>query len=147
MRFMVMIKSSPETEAGEMPSDELLLEMGKYNEELVKAGVMKDGAGLHPTSEGARIRFEGQKMTVMDGPFAESKEVIAGFWVWECASLQEAIAWLKKAPQSPGQADYEIRRIFEMEDFVQGEGIEQHKKVAKQMKDQGVQSHLAYDRD
>ncbi|WP_404400721.1 YciI family protein [Pelagibacterium halotolerans] len=144
MRFMVMIKASAETEAGVMPTDEQLLAMGKYNEELVAAGVMKDGAGLHPTSRGARIVMKDGETIVTDGPFAETKEVIAGFWIWECASLAEAIEWLKKVPESPGQADYEIRQIFEMEDFVQGEGIEQHKKVAQQMEEQGLESQTAY---
>ena len=118
MRVMVIVKASPESEAGEMPSTELLTEMGKYNEELVKNGIMLAGDGLHPSSRGKRIRFEGTKRSVVDGPFAETKELIAGFWIWECASLQEAIEWVKKCPNpQTGDSDIEIRQIFEAEDF------------------------------
>ena len=98
MRFMVIVKASKESEAGEMPTEQLLTEMGKYNEELVKAGVMLAGDGLHPSSKGARIRFEGAKRTVIDGPFTETKELVAGYWLWQCKSKEEAIQWLKRAP-------------------------------------------------
>ncbi|MEX1142822.1 MAG: YciI family protein [Thermoleophilaceae bacterium] len=116
MRFMVLVPASLESEAGQMPSTELLEEMTKYNEELVKAGVMLAGDGLHPTSKGARVRFEGGERTVVDGPFTESKELIAGYWVWECASREEAIEWLKRAPFDGG-TEVELRPIFENDDF------------------------------
>ena len=116
MRFMVIVKASPESEAGVMPTTEQLAAMGKYNEELVNAGVMIGGDGLHPTSKGVRITFNGDKRTVVDGPFAETKELIAGYWLWEVASKDEAIAWLKKAPFDGG-ATVEIRQIFSTEDF------------------------------
>jgi hypothetical protein len=118
MRFMVIVKATEESEAGVMPSTEMLTEMGKYNEELVKAGIMLDGDGLHPSSKGARVRFEGSKRTVTDGPFAETKELVAGFWIWQCASLDEAIEWVKKCPNPMlGPSEIEIRQIFEAEDF------------------------------
>lgn len=118
MRFMVIVKASKESEAGEMPSTELLAAMGNYNEELVKAGVMKAGEGLHPSSKGARVRFSGSTRSVIDGPFAETKELIAGFWLWECASLQEAIEWVKKCPNPmTSDSDIEIRQIFDAADF------------------------------
>ena len=115
MRFMVLVKASKESEAGVMPSQELLTEMGKFNEKLVKAGVMLAGEGLAPTSQGARVKFTGKKTSVIDGPFAETKELVAGYWVWKCKSLDEAINWLKKAPFQ--DTEVEIRRIFEFEDF------------------------------
>ena len=118
MRFMVIVKASPETEAGEMPSEELLSQMQSYNEELVKAGVMLAGEGLHPSSRGARVRFEGAKRTTIDGPFAETKELIAGFWLFQVSSLEEAIEWVKRCPNPTGEAsEIEIRQIFEAEDF------------------------------
>ena len=116
MRFMVIVKASPESEAGVMPTREILAAMGKYNEELVKAGVMLAGDGLHPSSKGARVRFEGSKRTVIDGPFAETKELIAGYWLWQCKSRDEAIEWLKRAPFDGG-TEVEIRQVFEAEDF------------------------------
>ena len=116
MRFMVLVPASPESEAGEMPSTELLEEMTTYNEELAKAGVMLAGEGLHPTSKGARVRFDGDQRTVTDGPFTESKELIAGYWVWECASREEAIEWLKRAPFDGG-TEIELRQIFDEADF------------------------------
>ena len=121
MRFMVMVKATKNSEAGVMPSRELFEAMGKFNEELVKAGIMKAGEGLHPSSKGARVHFSGAKRTVIDGPFAETKELVAGFWLWECKSLEEAIAWVKKCPNPmPGEdSDVEIRRIYEAEDFGQ----------------------------
>ncbi len=102
MRFMVIVKASPESEAGQMPSQELLAAMGRYNEELARAGVMLAGDGLHPSSKGARVRFEGTKRTVIDGPFAETKELVAGYWIWQCKSMDEAIEWLKRAPFDGG---------------------------------------------
>ena len=115
MRFMVIVKASKESEAGVLPSQELLTEMGKFNEELVKAGVMLAGEGLHASSKGVRVRFSGGKRTVIDGPFAETKELIAGFWLWQVKSKEEAIEWLKRAPFD--QTEVEIRQVFEPEDF------------------------------
>jgi hypothetical protein len=118
MRFMVIVKASKDSEAGVMPSEKLLAEMGKYNEELVKAGVMLAGEGLHPSSKGARIRLSGNQRTVVDGPFAETKELIAGYWLWQAKSLQEAIDWAKRCPNPTGEAgELEIRQVFEAEDF------------------------------
>src|SRR5688572_33096848 len=102
MKVMVMVKASKDSEAGVMPSEKLLTEMGKYNDELVKAGIMLAGEGLHPTSKGARVRFSGKERTVIDGPFTEAKEIVAGYWIWECASRDEAIEWLKRAPFDGG---------------------------------------------
>jgi hypothetical protein len=118
MRFMVIIKADANSEAGQMPSERVLTEMGKYNEELVKAGVMLAGEGLHPSSKGARVRFSGTKRTVIDGPFSESKELIAGFWLIQVKSKEEAIEWVKRIP-NPDEADteVEIRQVFEAEDF------------------------------
>jgi hypothetical protein len=116
MRFMVLVPGSPQSEAGEMPSTELLEAMTRYNEELVKAGVMVGGDGLRPTADGARIRFEGEERTVTDGPFAESKELVAGYWLWECDSREDAVEWLKKAPFDGG-TEIELRQIAELEDF------------------------------
>ena len=115
MRFMVLVKANKDSEAGVMPTEQMLAEMGAYNEQLVKAGVMKAGEGLHPSNKGARVRFEGKKRTLIDGPFAETKELVAGFWMWEVKSKAEAIEWLKKAPFQEGEV--EIRQIFEAEDF------------------------------
>jgi hypothetical protein len=119
MRFMAMVKANKDSEAGVMPSEELLAEMGKYNEELVKAGVMLAGEGLHPSSKGARVTFSGDKRTVTDGPFTEAKELIAGFWLIQAKSKEEAIEWIKRAPNPmPGQeSEIEIRQVFEAEDF------------------------------
>ena len=118
MRFMVMVKATAESEAGQLPSTELLAAMGKYNEELVRAGVMLAGEGLQPSSKGARIRFSGDKRTVVDGPFAESKELIAGFWLWQCRSREEAIEWAKRCPNPTGsEGELEIRQVFEADDF------------------------------
>src|SRR5687767_7745446 len=116
MRFMVLVKADKNSEAGVMPSTELFAEMGKYNEELVKAGVMLAGEGLHPSSKGARVRFSGKNRTVIDGPFAETKELVAGFWIWQVKSKEEAIEWLKRAPFDGG-TEIELRQIFEAEDF------------------------------
>jgi len=118
MRFMVIVKANADTEAGQLPSTELLAAMGKYNEDLVKAGVMLAGEGLQPSSKGARIRFSGTKRTVVDGPFAETKELIAGFWLWQCRSMDEAIEWAKRCPNPTGaESELEIRLVFEQEDF------------------------------
>ena len=118
MRFMVMVKATRDSEAGVMPSEQLLAEMGRFNEELVKAGVMQAGEGLQPSSKGARVRFSGKDRKVIDGPFAETKELVAGFWIWQCASLQEAIDWVKRCPNPmPGDSEIEIRQVFEAEDF------------------------------
>jgi hypothetical protein len=115
---MVIVKATKDSEAGVMPSEKLLAEMGKYNEELVKAGVMLAGDGLQPSSKGARVRFSGAKRTVIDGPFAETKELIAGYWLWEVKSKEEAIEWVKRCPNpSPGESEIEIRQLFEAEDF------------------------------
>ncbi len=116
MRVMVVVKASEESEAGVMPSEELLTEMGKYNEELARAGVMLAGEGLHPSSRGKRVRFSGDQKTVIDGPFAETKELIAGYWLWQVRSIEEAVEWLKRAPFGGG-AEVEIRPVFEAEDF------------------------------
>ena len=119
MRFMIMVKASKDSEAGKMPSEELLAAMGKYNEELVRAGIMLAGEGLQPSSKGARVRFSGDRRIVTDGPFTETKELIAGFWLWQVKSKEEAIDWVKRCPNPmPGnEAEIEIRQVFEAEDF------------------------------
>jgi hypothetical protein len=116
---MVIVKATKDSEAGVMPSEQLLCDMGNFNEELVKAGVMLAGEGLQPSSKGARVRFSGDKRTVIDGPFAETKELIAGYWIWKCKSLQEAIEWVKRCPSPhPGvETEVEIRQVFEADDF------------------------------
>jgi hypothetical protein len=115
---MIIIKASKESEAGVLPDEKLLTEMGKFNEELVKAGIMLAGEGLHPSSKGARVVFNGTNRTVMDGPFAGKKELIAGFWLWQVKSMQEAIEWVKRCPNPmPGESEIEIRQVFEAEDF------------------------------
>jgi hypothetical protein len=118
MRFMVLIKATKDSEAGVMPSEQLLTEMGKFNEELARAGVMLAGEGLHPSSKGARVRFSGGKRTVIDGPFAETKELLAGFWLWQVKSKEEAIEWVKRCPNPHNEeTEVEIRQVFEAEDF------------------------------
>jgi len=118
MRFMILVKADANSEAGVMPQEDMLAAMGRFNEELVNAGVMQAGEGLHPSSKGARVRFAGRDRQVVDGPFAETKELIAGFWIWKCASLQEAIDWVKRCPNPMlGESEIEIRQIFEAEDF------------------------------
>jgi len=118
MRFMVIVKASKDSEAGVMPSEQLLSEMMAFNEEIAKAGVMLSGEGLHPSSKGVRIRYSGNKRTLIDGPFAETKELIAGFWMWQCKSLDEAIEWAKKIPNPHNEdGDIEIRQVFETADF------------------------------
>ena len=119
MRFMIVVKATKNSEAGMLPNEKLLTEVGKYNEELMKAGVMLSGEGLQPSSKGARVKFSGSERTVIDGPFAETKELIAGFWLWQCKSREEAIEWVKRCPNPmPGEdSEIEIRQVFEAEDF------------------------------
>jgi hypothetical protein len=118
MRFMVLVKATHDSEAGVMPSEQMFAEMGQFNEELVKAGVMQAGEGLQPSSKGARVRFFGKDRKVTKGPFPETDQLVAGFWIWKCASLQEAIDWVKRCPNPmPGESEIEIRQIFESEDF------------------------------
>ena len=119
MRFIILIRATPDSEAGKMPSEQLLADMGKYNEELVNAGIMLAGDGLHPSSKGARVRFSGNQRTVTEGPFPNTRELIAGFWIWKCKSKQEAIDWVKRCPNPmPGtEAEIEIRQLFDPEDF------------------------------
>lgn len=138
MRFLVIVKATKDSEAGIMPSEQLLTEMGNFNEELVKAGVMLSGDGLQSSSKGARVRFSAEKRIVIDGPFAETKELVAGFWMWKCKSLQEAIGWVKRCPSPhPGQeCEIEIRQVFEMEDFgpeMTPELCAQEKQLTKQL--------------
>jgi hypothetical protein len=135
MRFMVIVKASKDSEAGVMPTEALLTAMGKYNEELVKAGVMLAGEGLQASSKGARVRFDGKQRTVIDGPFSETKELIAGFWLWQVRSKEEAIEWLKRAPFEDG-GEVELRQVFEMEDFgaeLTPELREQEKRLAAEI--------------
>lgn len=137
MRFMIMVKATDQSEAGEMPSEELLTAMGKYNEELVKAGVMLAGEGLHPSSKGARVKFSGDRRTVVDGPFAETKELVAGFWLIQVKSKDEAIEWVKRIPNPmPGtEPEIEIRQVFETDDFgpeLSDELREQEERMRKQ---------------
>jgi hypothetical protein len=128
MRFMVFVKANKDSEAGVLPTKELLTEMGKFNQELIKAGVMLAGDGLQASSKGARVRFSGDKRTVIDGPFAETKELVAGYWIWKVNSKAEAIEWLKRAPFRDGEV--EIRQVFEAEDF--GEALSPELRVAEQ---------------
>jgi hypothetical protein len=118
MRFMIIVKANEDSEAGVLPDEKILSEMGKFNEELVKAGVMLEGEGLHPSSKGARVKFSGTKRTVVDGPFTETKELVAGFWIWQVRSMEEAIEWAKRCPNPTGaDGELEIRQIFEADDF------------------------------
>jgi hypothetical protein len=134
MRFMVMVKATKNSEAGAKPTPELLAAMGRFNEELTKAGVMLAGEGLQASSKGARVRFSGEKRTVIDGPFTETKELVAGFWLWKCNSLQEAIDWVKRCPSPmPGEeSDIEIRQVFEAEDF-SAEFAPEHREEAERV--------------
>jgi len=132
MRFMAIVKATKDSEAGKMPSEELLSAMAKFNEEMVKAGVMLDGNGLQPSSRGARVRFSGDKRTVIDGPFAETKELVAGYWILQCKSLAEAIEWIKRCPNPhEGESDIEIRQIFELGDFGTSKAIEHHRRLGE----------------
>jgi hypothetical protein len=134
MRFMVIVKANKHSEAGKMPTEEMLSKMGKFNEEMVKAGVMLDAAGLKPTSQGARIRFEGDKRSVVDGPFAETKELIAGYWIIQVKNKAEAIEWMKRCPKPhDDDCEIEIRPFFELEDFGESPAIDQHRSVGEQM--------------
>ena len=136
MRFMMIVKASKDSEAGKMPSEELLSAMGKYNEELMNAGALVDLAGLHPTSKGARIKFSGGKRTVIDGPFAETKDLIGGYWIIQVKSKAEAIEWAKRAPAPHGEhaeAEIELRQIFEMEDFGPSEAVDRARELGKQL--------------
>ena len=131
MRFMMIVKASPDSEAGKMPSEKDLANMAVFNEEMVKAGVMLAGDGLHPSSKGAKVRFSGGKPTVIDGPFTETKELIAGYWIIQVKSKEEALAWARKVPFVDGEL--EIRQLFELEDFDQGPAIDHHRELREQM--------------
>ena len=134
MRFMVLVKATKDSEAGVLPDEKLLTEMGNFNEELVKAGVMLAGEGLHPSSKGVRVKFSGSQRTVVDGPFAETKELIAGFWLIQVKSKQEAIEWIKRCPNPhEGESEIEIRQIFELEDFGDSEAVEHHRRLGEQI--------------
>jgi len=142
MRFMVILKSDPTTESGAMPSEEMLAAMTRYNEELVRAGVMLAGEGLHPSSKGARVKFDKGQTTVIDGPFSETKELIAGFWILQCKSREEAIEWVKRAPFGEGEVEVEVRQVFDAEDF--GESLtpelrEREARLGEQMKQNAQQ--------
>jgi hypothetical protein len=135
MRFMVMVKATKDSEAGVMPSEELLAAMGKFNEELVKAGVMLEGNGLQPSSKGARIRFAGDKRTVIDGPFAETKELVAGYWLIQVKSLAEAIEWMRRCPNPHNEGgEIEIRQVFELDDFGDSAALDIHRRLDQQLK-------------
>ena len=139
MRFMMIVKASKDSEAGVMPGEKLLAAMARYNEELVKAGVMLDGAGLKPSSKGARIRFSHGKRSVIDGPFAETKELIAGYWIIQVKSREEAIEWAKRAPAPHGEdteCEIELRQFFELEDFAPSPAIEHHRAVEQKLSKQ-----------
>src|SRR5436853_2977791 len=132
MRFMILVKANKDSEAGVLPDEKALTKMGKYNEELAKAGVMLAGEGLQASSRGKRVKFSGKKRTVIDGPFTETKELIAGFWLWKVKSMDEAVEWLKRAPFDGG-TEIEIRQLHEMEDFAPGEAIDRERKLAKEL--------------
>ena len=134
MRFMVMVKATKDSEAGVMPSEELLGAMAKFNEEMVKAGVMLDGNGLQPSSKGARVRFSGDKRTVIDGPFAETKELVAGYWILQVKSKAEAIEWIRRCPNPHNvDSEIEIRQLFELDDFGDSEAVDRHRDLAEQL--------------
>ena len=134
MRFMLLLKADKTTEAGKLPDEKLLAEMGKYNEELVKAGVLLAGEGLQPSSKGARVKFSGANRTVIDGPFPETKELIAGFWLIQVKSKDEAIEWVKRCPNPMlGESEIEIRQVFELEDFGSSEAVEHHAQIQEQL--------------
>ena len=135
MRFIVFVKATKDSEAGLMPSEELLGAMAKFNEEMIKAGVMLDGNGLQQSSKGARVRFEGNKRTVIDGPFAETKELVAGYWILQVKSKAEAIEWIKRCPNPHNvDSEIEIRQLFELEDFGDSDAVEHHRRLGEQMK-------------
>src|SRR5687768_10185448 len=131
MRFMMIVKADPKTEAGAMPTEQELADMAKFNEQLINAGVMLAGDGLHPSSKGAKVRFDGSKRTVIDGPFTEAKELIAGFWLLQVKSKEEALEWAKRVPFTEGEV--ELRQVFELEDFPQGDAIEHHRRLEKDL--------------
>jgi Uncharacterized protein conserved in bacteria len=135
MRFMMIVKASKDSEAGVMPSEQMLATMGKFNEELVNAGVMVEGSGLQPSSKGFRVKFSAGKRKIVDGPFSESKELIAGYWVIKVKSREEALQWAKKvpAPQEHGESEIEVRQFFELEDFAPSPAIDQHREIAKKL--------------
>ena len=134
MRFMVIVKASKDSEAGIMPSEEMLAAMGAFNEEMVKAGIMLDGAGLKPSAKGVRIRIEGDRRTVVDGPFAETKELVAGYWIIDVKSLEEAIEWMKRVPDPhAGGGEIEIRPFYELEDFGESPAIDRHRALEDEM--------------
>ena len=136
MRFMMIVKASKDSEAGKMPSEELLSVMSRYNEELMQAGVLLDLSGLQPSSKGARIKFSGGKRTVVDGPFTESKELIAGYWIIQVKSLEEAIEWAKRAPNPQGEGqegEIEVRQFFELEDFAPSEAVDRAREMGKKL--------------
>lgn len=134
MRFMVIVKASKESEAGAMPSEERLAAMAKFNEEMVKAGVMLDGNGLQSSAKGARVRFSGNKRTVIDGPFAETKELVAGYWIIQVKSKAEAIEWIKRCPNPHDEdSEIEIRQVFELEDFGASDAVEHHRRLREQI--------------
>ena len=135
MRFMMIVKASKESEAGQMPSEQMLAAMAKYNEALVKAGVLLDLSGLKPSSAGARVKYSGNNRTVIDGPFAETKELVAGFWIIQVKSKEEAIEWAKRVPFENGE-EVELRPFFELEDFAPGPAIEHHREVGRQLEKQ-----------
>ncbi len=136
MRFMVIVKANKDSEAGVLPDAQQLIEMGKYNEELVKAGVMLAGEGLHPSAKGARVRFSGSKRTVIDGPFAETKELLAGFWLWEVKSKEEAIEWLKRCPNPhpDEETELELRQVFDAADFAEADPTGEHMKKEEELR-------------
>jgi hypothetical protein len=134
MRFMVMVKATKDSEAGKLPSEEMLSAMAKFNEELVKAGVMLDGNGLQSSARGARVRFSGPNRTVIDGPFAETKELVAGYWILQCKSLAECVEWIKRCPNPhEGDSEIEIRQLFELDDFGESPAVDHHRQLGDQL--------------
>jgi hypothetical protein len=131
MRFMMIVKGNTESEAGQMPSEQELAEMAQYNEQLVKAGVMLDGVGLHPTAKGFKVKFDGNKRSIVDGPFAEAKECVAGYWIIQTKTREEAIEWARKVPFKEGEI--EVRQVHELEDFAPGPAVEHHKKLEAEL--------------
>ena len=134
MRFMVMVKATRDSEAGKLPSEEMLSAMARFNEELVKAGVMLDGNGLQSSARGARVRFSGPNRTVIDGPFAETKELVAGYWILQCKSLAECVEWIKRCPNPhEGDSEIEIRQLFELDDFGESPAVDHHRQLGDQL--------------
>jgi len=134
MRFIAFVKATKASEAGEMPSEEMLSQMAKFNEEMLKAGVMLDGNGLQPSSKGARVRFSGTQRTVIDGPFAETKELVAGYWILQCNSLAEAVEWIRRCPNPHHEdSEIEIRQLFELEDFGESPAIDHHRQLSERL--------------